>query len=296
MSDDTLIGQLIANRFRVDALVGEGQMARVYVAEQLSLGRRVALKLLRDELVGDASAVARFRREAQAVTRLQSPHTVEFYDFGATEQGSLFIAMELLAGEALRERLDRDGAIPPAEVNAIVRQVAASLDEAHAAGVIHRDLKPENIHFARQPTPIEPFIKVLDFGLAKLVDGDDLHITGKRMTVGTPAYLAPEMAVQGRVADWRADLYALGVIAYEMLSGVRPFSAGNPVAIMVAHAREPIPSIYDHGVDLPRPADGGPGERATAGNRARGQGRRHLQPGPQAFRHRFHVADSMGRA
>jgi serine/threonine-protein kinase len=255
MPQDALVGATIADRFRIERQLGEGQMSRVYVAEQLAFGRQVALKLLRHELASDPEALARFRREAMAVTRLQSPHTIEFYDFGATATGELYIAMELLGGETLRARLEREHHLAPTEVAAIVAQIAASLGEAHAAGIVHRDLKPENIQFSDQPTPLHPFIKVLDFGLARLEQGDDVRITGQHRTVGTPAYLAPESAAKGGVADARADLYALGVIAFEMLVGERPFARDTPMAMMIAHLRAPIPSAYDRGVELPRGVD-----------------------------------------
>src|SRR5688572_25011946 len=209
---DALIGAVLAGRFRIDALIGEGQAARVYVAEQLSMSRRVAIKVLRKELAKDRASVERFRREVEAVKFLRSPHTIAFYDFGE-DAGHLFIVMELLEGRTLRERIERGGPFERAEVLAIVDPVAASLAEAHAAGVIHRDLKPENVFLCPTPGPPGPFVKVLDFGLAKLLDGVERpSITAPSTTVGTPAYLAPEMATPGREADARVDLYALGIM------------------------------------------------------------------------------------
>ncbi len=257
MSNDPLIGRTVAGRFRVDSLIGEGQMARVYLAEQLSMHRHVALKVLRAELANEPKAAVRFRREVEAVTRLRSPHTIQFFDFGEDEHGLLFIAMELLTGGTLRERLDAIGNLPAIEVVTIIDQVCQSLAEAHAAGVVHRDLKPENIYFSANSAPVQPFVKVLDFGLAKLrepMDGD-MSITGQRMTVGTPAYLPPEVAKVDGVADWRSDLYALGVMTYEMLTGTRPFDGNTPMAVMIAHTREPIPSALGRGVVLPDSID-----------------------------------------
>jgi serine/threonine-protein kinase len=251
MESDPLVGRTLAGRYRIDALIGAGHNARVYLAEQLSMKRRVAIKVLPVELTGDERASARFRREVEAVTRLQSPHTISFIDFGE-EDHLLFIAMELLDGETLRDRLERDTTIPVDDAISIVRQVANSLAEAHSAGVVHRDLKPENVQFASHPSPIQPFLKVLDFGLARVLEpDDDMNITGTHKTVGTPAYLAPEVATDGGVADWRADLYALGVIAFEMLAGQRPYDGKTPMQVVLAHMNAPIPSICAIRPDLP---------------------------------------------
>jgi serine/threonine-protein kinase len=252
---DPLLGSVVAGRFRLEALVGEGEMARVYVAEQLSMGRKVALKVLRRELTQDRTASARFQREVEAVKRLRSPHTIGFHDFGEW-QGQLYIAMELLEGQTLRERLERDRFLDPEEVLSIVDQVASSLDEAHSAAVIHRDLKPENVFLCPTPGPPRPFVKVLDFGLAKLLDGlDRPNLTAPTHTVGTPAYLAPEMARPGREADARVDLYSLGVMTFEMLVGERPYRAKSPLAMLMLHSKEPVPSARARKPDLPGGVD-----------------------------------------
>ncbi len=242
---DRLIGHSLHGRYRVRRLLGAGTMARVYLAHQVSVGREVAVKVLRTELTDEDSAV-RFRREVEAVARLRSPHAIQFYDCGATPSGYTFIVMEFLEGETLRERLERRGALAPGETLSIVAQAASALGEAHAAGIVHRDLKPENIHFTDYPSPLSPFVKVLDFGLAQLADSQrtPVDITGKHTTVGTPAYLAPEAAKVGHVTDWRCDIYALGVITFEMLTGVRPFGGRTPLEAMVAHVRDPIPSAF----------------------------------------------------
>jgi serine/threonine-protein kinase len=235
------VGKLIAGRYRLLRALGAGAMARVYVAEQVTMGRNVAVKVLRDELELDDIAVQRFRQEIAAVADLRSPHTIQCHDAGESD-GRLFLSMELLAGETLRQRLERDRAIAPAEVVAIAAQIGASLDEAHDAGVLHRDLKPENVFVCTHPSPLRPFIKVLDFGLAKLLEPDRaLRLTDRGRTVGTPAYMAPEMVVRGRAVDSRADLYALGVICFEMLVGRRPFDGKQAMAVAVAHARDAIP-------------------------------------------------------
>lgn len=251
---DPVIGSIIGGRFKMARLLGKGNMARVYVAEQLSMERNVAVKLLQPELIVDETAAGRFRQEVHAVSRLHSPHTIRFYDAGRTPSGTPYIVMELLFGQTLRERLDEDIVLPPFEVLNIVRQISCSLYEAHEAGVWHRDLKPENVHFCHQATPMQPFLKLLDFGLAKLMDDrgpDNPMLTGKRQTVGTPAYMAPEMIVEERQVDHRVDIYALGVMIFEMLTGSRPYQETNAMKMALAHVREPIPSARERNPDLP---------------------------------------------
>jgi serine/threonine-protein kinase len=244
--DDPMIGQVVSGRYRIARLLGKGNMARVYVAEQMSMERNVAVKVLQPDLIADEVAAGRFRQEVDAVSRLHSPHTISFYDAGATPDGVPYIVMELLAGQTLRERLTEDGALPPLEVVSITRQIACSLQEAHGAGVLHRDLKPENVHFCHIATPMQPFLKLLDFGLAKLSDRatgpDNPTLTGVRQTVGTPAYMAPEMIVEERPVDSRADVYSLGVMCFEMLTGTRPFQVKGAMKMAMAHVRDPVPS------------------------------------------------------
>jgi serine/threonine protein kinase len=254
--DDTHVGELIANRYRLLRPLGAGAMARVYVAEQVTMGRNVAVKLMRDELELDDVAVKRFRREIAAVADLRSPHTIQCYDAGESE-GRLFLAMELLAGETLRQRLDRERVLAIAEVIQIVAQIGASLDEAHDAGVLHRDLKPENLFVCAHPSPLRPFIKVLDFGLAKLVEphAGASRLTDRGRTVGTPSYLAPEAVVRGHRVDQRADIYALGVICFEMLTGERPFRRGTAMEMVLAHLHDAIPHASQLAPALPATID-----------------------------------------
>ena len=251
---DPVLGTLVGGRYRIARLLGKGNMSRVYVAEQTSMQRNVAVKLLQPELVVDETAEGRFRQEVDAVSRLHSPHTIRFYDAGQTPDGVPYIVMELLAGQTLRERLDDAIVLPPFEVVSIANQIACSLHEAHEAGVLHRDLKPENVHFCHVPTPLQPFLKLLDFGLAKLLDErgpDDPTLTGKRQTVGTPAYMAPEMIVEERPVDHRSDIYALGLMCFEMLTGSRPFQEENSMKMALAHVRSPIPSAKERNPNLP---------------------------------------------
>lgn len=259
-NDDPMIGQVVSGRYRIARLLGKGNMARVYVAEQMSMERNVAVKVLQPDLIADEVAAGRFRQEVDAVSRLHSPHTISFYDAGATPAGVPYIVMELLAGQTLRERLDEDGILPSLEVVSITRQIACSLQEAHGAGVLHRDLKPENVHFCHIATPMQPFLKLLDFGLAKLSDRatgpDNPTLTGVRQTVGTPAYMAPEMIVEERPVDSRADVYSLGVMCFEMLTGGRPFQVKGAMKMAMAHVRDPIPSAVERNPNLPAAVDG----------------------------------------
>lgn len=251
---DPVLGTLVGGRYRIARLLGKGNMSRVYVAEQTSMQRNVAVKLLQAELVVDETAEGRFRQEVDAVSRLHSPHTIRFYDAGRTPAGVPYIVMELLAGQTLRERLDDDIVLPPLEVVSIANQMACSLHEAHEAGVLHRDLKPENVYFCHVPTPLQPFLKLLDFGLAKLLDDrgpNDPTLTGKRQTVGTPAYMAPEMIVEERPVDHRSDIYALGLMCFEMLTGSRPFQEENSMKMALAHVRSPVPSAKERNPSLP---------------------------------------------
>ncbi len=252
-ADVLMCGPDLGADYDIRAHIGGGQMAEVYIAKHLPSRCVVAVKVLRDELCKDSVAVARFRREVETVSRLDSAHTIRFYDCGETSEGQLFIVMELLRGDDLASHVERVGRLPSGDVLAIVAQIATSLGDAHAAGVIHRDLKPENVHFVRDGS-LE--LKVLDFGLAKLIDPRVKgNLTGKMVTVGTPAYLAPEAAVAGRESDWRADLYSLAVLTFELLTGALPYSGNTPLEMMLAHVQQPIPSACALNPELPRSVD-----------------------------------------
>ncbi len=254
---DRNIGRVLGGRYRLLRELGAGQMSRVYVAEQLSMERNVAVKLLLDDVARDDIAVERFRQEVKIAARLRSPHTITCYDAGQASDGAPFIAMELLAGETLRQRLERERRLPTADVVAIAAQLGESLLEAHDAGIVHRDLKPENVFLCTRPTALRPFIKVLDFGLAKLADRCDgaMRLTAERQTVGTPAYMAPEQILRGRSVDHRADVYALGVMCFEMLAGSRPYSADTPIQMALAHVTRAIPSAAARDARLPPAID-----------------------------------------
>lgn len=226
-----LSGRTISH-FRIGEVVGAGGMGVVYRAEDLSLGRRVALKFLLPQYGLDATAKRRFLQEARSAAALDHPNLCTVHEAGESEEGRLFLAMPLYEGETLRERLDREGALPVEEAVEIARQVARGLARAHAAGIVHRDLKPGNLMLLPDGT-----VKILDFGLAKV---RDLSLSGRGARLGTVAYMAPEQ-VRGQAVDERADLWALGVVLYEMLTGRRPFGGegGMSTAYSILHEIPP---------------------------------------------------------
>ena len=256
----TRLGQQVARErelgsYRLGELLGRGGMGEVYQATHRMLARPAAIKLIRPEVLasGDQgttqTAIVRFRREAQAAANLRSPHTVELYDFGVTEDERLYFVMEFLEGMDLESLVSQHGPVPGSRVVNIVRQVCESLAEAHAAGLVHRDIKPANIHLGRIGLRYD-FVKVLDFGLVKSVaGGSDEHslATAAGLTPGTPAYMAPEMAL-GESVDGRADLYALGCVAYYLLTGHRVFEADTAFQLIAKHMQEaPVPPSQRNG-------------------------------------------------
>jgi serine/threonine-protein kinase len=232
---DPLIGTLLDDRFLIEARIAIGGFGAIYRARTAD-GAEVALKILHPRLTGDPSMVARFRREGAIMTQLHDPNTVKTLAVGETGDGTRYIAMELLAGENLHARLSRDGTLPWPTAVAIARAVCSSLAEAHALGVVHRDLKPENIHVeARGDGP--DIVKVIDFGIVKIAhgsaidDGKDLTFAGHM--IGTYDYMSPEQIVGSPCSDL-SDIYSLGVVTYEMLTGRRPFPEAQSAAAMMA--------------------------------------------------------------
>ncbi len=232
--------------YQLGELLGKGGMGEVYRATHLMLARPAAIKLIRaDSLTGpnrEAArlAIARFRREAQAAASLRSPHTVELYDFGVTDDRTFYFVMELLDGLDLETLVRRKGPLPAARVVHILAQVCESLEEAHVRGLVHRDIKPANIHLGRLGLRHD-FVKVLDFGLVKSLHDtprDDSIGTAAGFVPGTPSYMAPELAL-GEAIDGRADIYAVGCVAYFLLTGRPVFEAANPLQLLAKHVNEP---------------------------------------------------------
>jgi eukaryotic-like serine/threonine-protein kinase len=241
---DPIVGRVVAGNFRIDGLLGSGAMGNVYRAEQLSLGKAVAVKVLHQHLMGDDKLVARFKREAKSASMLNHPNSIQIIDSGQDRDGTLYIAMELLAGRDLAQVIRDEFPLPLPRVVRILSQVLSALEEAHARGVIHRDLKPSNIMLTSRREERD-FVKVCDFGIAKAtLQGDDGNddrtamLTIQGLVCGTPEYMSPEQA-RAETIDGRADLYSVAVILYQMVTGDIPFRADSPVAIVSRHLVEP---------------------------------------------------------
>jgi serine/threonine-protein kinase len=250
---DRLIGRVLGGRYRLLARLGQGGMGTVYRATHTLMDKPVAVKILRAELATDAEAVARFHREARSASRLDHDHCIRVTDFGQSDDGLLFLVMELLDGHSLAH-VTRRGPVPAARAAAIGVAIAEALAHAHDAGIIHRDLKPDNVLLARRAKGRE-MVKVLDFGLAKLASDSALgpSITRDGTVFGTPEYMAPEQA-EGEKLDGRTDVYALGVILYQLVCGEVPFKSSNFVALLTKQVSEEPTPPRDRRPDLEIPA------------------------------------------
>ena len=244
---DPFIDTLLVGKFRIAELIGQGAMGRVYKAIQEPINRKVAIKILHQHLMEDQRVAKRFRREAEAASRFSHPNSIGIFDFGQTEEGSLYIAMEYIVGEDLAEVIAREAPLTPERAVKIATQALGAIHLAHDANIIHRDLKPENIMLADLPGN-KDFAKVCDFGIAKIqqpaTDGESA-LTMFGMICGTPYYMSPEQA-KGEELDGRTDLYSMGVILYEMLTGDVPFRGSTPVEVIARHLTdqpEPISKV-----------------------------------------------------
>jgi len=241
VSQDPFVGRVIDGRYEIQARIGEGGMGVVYKARQISIDRIIALKMLNQQVAGDQTWVQRFYNEAKACSRLQHPNTIRMFDFGQTQDGRLFMTMEFLDGVSLRDALQR-GPIAPQRVIKILIQCCASLAEAHSIGIIHRDIKPDNV-FLLNMAGSPDFVKLLDFSVAKLLEGDRMK-TQAGVVFGTPQYMSPEQG-RGMPLDARSDLYALGILAFEMLSGGVPYNDDNPMTVIQMHLHAQVPPMPD---------------------------------------------------
>jgi serine/threonine protein kinase len=236
--------------YQLESLLGRGGMGEVWRARHRLLARRAAIKLVRQDAFKGRddlrlAALARFEREAQATASLRSPHTVELYDFGVSDTGTFYYVMELLEGMDAAALVERFGPLPPERVIHLVSQVCDSLGEAHAAGLVHRDIKPSNLFICRYGRTVD-FMKVLDFGLVKPRTDDDSHLTTELSVKGTPAFMAPEQAQGDRAIDARSDIYAVGCVAYWLLTGQRVFKGDNAMQVLVQHAYSAPTPLSEH--------------------------------------------------
>lgn len=237
-------------RYELQEKIGAGGMGEVWKAKHTLLTRPAAIKMIRAEMLSDGKGEEmqmvkrRFEREAKATASLRSPHTVQLYDFGTTDEGVFYYVMEYLEGLDLETLVERFGPVPPERTIWLLGQASQSLAEAHTQGLIHRDIKPSNFHVGRMGLQSD-FVKVLDFGLVKKVHSDfegETKLTQQGSTTGTPAYMAPEMALGNSPVDERSDIYSLGCVAYWMLTGVSVFGGHTPMEVIVNHAKTlPVP-------------------------------------------------------
>ena len=235
-----LVGQVIGERYHVLRRLGEGGMGQVYLAEHVKMGRRSAVKVMHPALMHDPDAIGRFNREASNASRINHAHVASIYDFGESPTAGgeplVYLAMEYVEGEPLTAIIERQGALPPSRVATLVRQVADALAAAHDLGIVHRDLKPDNIMVARARDGGD-WVKVVDFGVAKAAVGDGQKVTRTGLVVGTPQYMSPEQ-LAGDPLDGRSDVYALGLVAFNMLTGTLPFPSETAQESMIMRLTE----------------------------------------------------------
>ena len=245
-----LIGSVVADRYLVTDLLGEGGMGKVYLARHVRLPQQAAIKVLRPEMVKDPAAVARFNREASNASRIDDENVARVYDFGEATGGTVYLAMEYVAGRSLRDIIVKDGALEPRRAADLVEQIGRGLDAAHRLKIIHRDLKPDNILVVEGPDGREK-VKVVDFGIAKAFGAGEGGLTKTGFVVGTPEFMSPEQLLGGAL-DARSDVYALALVAYQCLTAMLPFGGDTPEQSMTARLTSaPKPLAAASGTEWP---------------------------------------------
>jgi len=250
---DPLLGAVLLEQFRVEERIGVGGMGTVYRAHQTTIGRDVAIKVLRAELARDEQAVARFEREARLCTALDHPNLVRVFLSGRLPDGRLYIVMELLQGRSLADELDDQG--PPSLERTVVMimKLCAGLGAVHAAGIVHRDIKPENVYLVQRGRDSD-FVKLVDFGVARVLEGEGVGPTTTQSgrVFGTATYISPEAAT-GDETDHRSDIYSLGVLSYQLLTGELPFEGSTAGAVLMQHVHNEPPPLHEkgRGADVP---------------------------------------------
>lgn len=248
--DDSLVGKLIDGKYRILSPLGEGGMAVVYRANHVQMERTVVIKVMQGWLLSNRNSVERFERECKLTAKLNHPNIVSVYDVGAINGKEPYLVMEFINGESLADKIQKGGALPYATTANIIIQICRGLQEAHSNGIIHRDLKPDNVllqHKSDRPD----WVKIVDFGISNLVEGSK-RLTKTGRMVGTPEYIAPEQ-LKDRPIDIRTDLYGIGVMMFEMLTGHVPFDGESAEAILMKHLLEDPPAMSEVKPDLPEP-------------------------------------------
>jgi serine/threonine-protein kinase len=237
-------GAVVAGKYQIESVLGRGGMGTVFRARHRHLGTSVALKFLHERLISDPNTVERFLREARASAALKGENVCRVSDVGS-EGNAPYMVMELLEGIDLAYVLEEEGALTATRARDYILQACAGLAEAHANGIIHRDLKPSNLFLTKRPDGT-PLIKVLDFGVAKAPDSVQRNLTESSFTIGSPTYMSPEQLVSSKDVDARGDIWALGVILFELIQGTPPFSANTVVDLGISIANDPTPPLPDH--------------------------------------------------
>ncbi len=246
---ESLVGTVIGGKYAVQGVLGHGGMGTVYQGEQALVERPVAIKVMRSEVAADSDAVKRFQREAKLTSKLSHPNTIRLFDFGLTDDGLMYLVMEMLSGRELADEIQQRGSLELPQALDVAVQVAQALGAAHELGIVHRDLKPGNVFLVPQSDGSD-LVKVMDFGIAKSIDdAEATQVTQAGMLVGTPAYMSPEQA-KGAQLTANSDIYALGIILYEMLTGAVPFHAESMVSVLMMHVGRQPPPVRERRPDL----------------------------------------------